>query len=1040
MGIKYMNRTTLIFLATALLTLAASSYAQDESFGKNKVQYKRFAWDYIQSPNFDVYYYDGEYDLAKYAIAEMESAYVYISKQLDYKLRTRVPVLIYNSPNEFQQTNVVPDLLPEAVGGFTESFKNRIVVPYDGSYEDFRHVLHHELTHAVTYDMIYGSFFGSLASRQYLFRLPLWFAEGYAEYSSRFGWDYFADMVVRDATIHGYLQPLEYVGGFLAYKEGQAALKYLSEAYGPERIPDLINRGKRTLSMSRAMKGAIGLNEDEFFEKFTKYLKKVYWPEIAIRSEPADIGKQLTNHEKDHSNFNEKPVFSPQGDKIAIFSDRKDYTEIYLVSAIDGKILERLVKGERSGDLESLHSYVSGMSWSPDGKDLVFVAKSEGKDALMIYDVKHKRISDRIREGFGVIQSPSWGKNGDIAFSAVRNGQSDIFTVNPKTKELRQLTDDLYDDKDASYSPDGSKIAFSSDRPSSAEQAGHYRYGTYNIFVMDIASGVIDTVTRQGDICRYPTWSPKADKICFVANTNGIDNLYVKELNNGSVPFAVTNVLSGVSSPSWSPSGDQIAFSAFFKGGFDIYLMKEIKPVTKDGAPLVKTKFAAGEMVAEFVKMDTPADSSDSTLNDKEKKEFPEPKEEYPDYVFTPPPGEHSHGPLESPDTLKYSALEREEDGRDTLYRKLPTGEFKIKKYKAKFSPDYISGGLSYDPFYGLRGQSFVVVSDFLGNHQFFISTDLVNSLSQSNLQLIYLNNTYRTDFGFGIFHNKNYFIDPTNRLFSDRTYGALATTSYPFSMYKRLQLDFSQVYIDRTYYDPPYDNSSDDATTGALSLIDDTVLWGPTGPLNGNRWKLTLERTIPIGGRSRDYWAMEGDYRKYWHIGGLYSVAFRAAAGASFGSNRKTYYLGGTTNYIGSTETNNDVYTVQGFYFSKIITPLRGYDYFQFQGSKYSVVNLEFRYPFIEYLALGFPLPLTLQQLTGAVFYDAGAAWSENTAFKGATSEGGHTHLLGIKSGFGLGARVNLGLFLLRYDLGWGWDLTRTTGPHHYFSLGAEF
>jgi len=37
-----------------------------------------------------------------------------------------------------------------------------------------------------------------------------------------------------------------------------------------------------------------------------------------------------------------------------------------------------------------------------------------------------------------------------------------------------------------------------------------------------------------------------------------------------------------------------------------------------------------------------------------------------------------------------------------------------------------------------------VVVSDFLGNHQFFISTDLVNSLSQSNLQIIYLNNTHR--------------------------------------------------------------------------------------------------------------------------------------------------------------------------------------------------------------------------------------------------------------------------------------------------------
>ena len=997
-----MKRFTM-FLAAALLISTTVVQAQDEYFGKNKVQYKNFDWHYIQTPNFDLYYYEGEYDLAKFAVAELESAYVYVSKQLDYKLKGRIPVLVYNSPNEFQQTNVIPDLLPEAVGGFTESFKNRVVVPFDGSYEDFRHVLHHELTHAVIYDMIYGNFIGSLASRQYLFRLPLWFSEGFAEYSSRYGWDYFADMVVRDATIHDYLVPLDYLDGYLAYKEGQAALKFIAETYGPERIPDLINRGKRSLSMARAMKGSMGLTSEDFYEKFSKYLKKVYWPEIAIRSEPADIAKRLTNHEKDHSNFNEKPVFSPEGDKIAIFSDRKDYTEIYLVSAIDGKIIDRLVKGERSGDLESLHSYVSGMSWSPDGKNLVFVAKSEGKDALMIYDVKHKRISDRIRQGFGVITSPSWGKNNEIAISAVKNGKSDLYLVNPQTKELRQLTDDNYDDKDAAFSADGSKIAFSSDRPASAERPAGFKYGTYNIFVMDVATGVIKPVTHENGICRYPTWSPDAKKLCFTSNLNGIDNLYVKEFDKDNEPFPVTNVLTGVTSPSWSPRGDQIVFSAFFKGGFDIYLMKEIKLVTESGKPLTKTKFAAGEMVAELAKVEIPVDSSDSTLNGKNKDEFPREKEDFPDYVFAPPPTEASHGPLETPDSLHSKAITHEDDGRDTLYTKLPSGEYLIKKYRAKFSPDYVTGGLSYDPFYGLRGQSFIVVSDFLGNHQFYISTDLVNSISNSNLQVIYLNNTHRVDFGIGIFHNKNYFIDPSNRFFSDRTYGALATASYPFSMYRRLQLDFSQVYIDRVYYDPPYDDSNNDATTGSLSLINDTVLWGLTGPLNGNRWKLSLERTIPLSTGSRNYWAVEGDYRKYWHIVGLYSVAFRAAGGASFGKDHKTYYLGGTTNYIGTTETTNDTYTVQGFYFSKIITPLRGYDYFQFQGSKYAVMNLEFRYPFIEYFAMAFPLPLTIQQLSGAVFYDLGATWNRNSEFRGVTSQD-HTRLASLKSGFGVG------------------------------------
>src|SRR3972149_45262 len=100
------------------------------------------------------------------------------------------------SPNEFQQTNVVSDLIEENVGGFTEAFKNRVVIPFNGSFEDFRHVLHHELTHALIFDMLYGNILHSLFSRQALFNLPLWFSEGFAEFSSRHGLDYQGDMIL----------------------------------------------------------------------------------------------------------------------------------------------------------------------------------------------------------------------------------------------------------------------------------------------------------------------------------------------------------------------------------------------------------------------------------------------------------------------------------------------------------------------------------------------------------------------------------------------------------------------------------------------------------------------------------------------------------------------------------------------------------------------------------------------------------------------------------------------------------------------------
>ena len=216
-----------ILLLASLLALIAAvpSGAQETYFGKNKVRYKDFDWKFIQSTHFDIYFYEDAYSTATFAADVLESAYVEISSELDYRLQDSIPVFIYNSHNDFQQTNITSGLIPEGVGGFTEAFKKRIVIPFTGSYEDFRHVLHHELTHAVVYDMLFGNSLSSLISRNRLFNLPLWYAEGYAEYSSRHGWDYWADMVVRDATINNYLAPPDYIGGYLAYKQGQAMIK-----------------------------------------------------------------------------------------------------------------------------------------------------------------------------------------------------------------------------------------------------------------------------------------------------------------------------------------------------------------------------------------------------------------------------------------------------------------------------------------------------------------------------------------------------------------------------------------------------------------------------------------------------------------------------------------------------------------------------------------------------------------------------------------------------------------------------------------------
>ncbi len=1101
-----MKKLILLSLA-GLFLLGIAADAQETYFGKNKVRYRDFDWHYIQSRHFDIYYYEDAYETAKFTSVVMESSYVEISEELGYKLQNRIPIFIYNSHNDFQQTNITPGILPEGVGGFTEAFKKRIVIPFTGSYEDYRHVLHHELTHGVVFDMLFGNLFSSMLARQRIFNVPLWYAEGYAEYSSRHGWDYFADMFVRDATINGYLTPPQYLGGFLAYKQGQAMVKYIADEYGEENLGDILRKGKVHLSMSRALKETIGKTEEEFWKEFSKEMKRRHWPEIAKRKEANEIGRQLTKARQDGSYFNEKPVYSPDGDRLVMFTDRSDYTELVLISAKDGELIDALVKSQRSGDLESLHSYVSGASFSPDGRRLVFVAKSDGQDALVFLNIDNKEVYFKKRFEFNNILNPHWSPDGNkVLFSALRGYKRDLYVYHIDTDVTERLTDDRYDDSDASWLPDSKGIVFESDRPhptspmidgeghmyvhSGAHMPGDFEYGNYNLFRLNLGSPDVTPLDFGPGQNKTPRVSPDGEKVAFISNRNGIDNIYIGYLDSTNY-YAVTDILTGVRSISWSPDSRQIAYSAFYRGGFDIFILRELVPQGEDGV-LEPTDFASGRYdrlvkIPEAPKLtdDTAVMASTSLSPDSLSAEYetyavdPDTLEAiasaddtvtvdtvqvgddstavitetgvYDDgYVYV---GEDDTDALDSlmltvgADTASFGRSTLQEPAIfDSIPDRLPGGEFEVQPYETKFTADFIGGGLAYDTFFGLRGQTVFLFSDYLGDQTIYVATDLVNSLDQSYLQGYYFNTRQRTGYGLGIFHTKNFYIQDVGGrdfLFSDRFYGFSVLFNRPWSTFKRLEWSLSQIFIDREYLniDDTRENRSSKVTSAQLSYVKDNVIWGFTGPVNGTRAKVTLEGGINLfDSDDVEFYAVGFDYRKYWHFSKTFSMAFRVAGGASFGETPKRYFLGGTTNYIGNRTVDADVFEVENLYFADVVTPLRGLDYYDLEGNRFGLVNWEFRFPMIEYFAMRFPLPIVLQRVMGAMFVDVGSAWFDDD-FKGATSEGGRDRLQDIKTGFGFGFRANLGFLLLRYDLAWTTDFYEVSAkPQSYFSFGADF
>ncbi|MGH1363444.1 MAG: peptidase MA family metallohydrolase [Calditrichia bacterium] len=1025
-------RKALLLPLLALLMIIGTQSAM--GFGKNKVQYKNFEWYYIQSKHFDVYFYDGGQEIAEFTAEIAEEAYQQINRDWRYEIKERIVFIVYNSHNDWQQTNVVISYLEEGVGGVTELYKNRIVVPFEGSYEQFRHVIHHELVHAVMNDMIYGGSVQSLIVGE-VTPVQLWFAEGLAEFQSE-GWNPRLDMVVRDATLNGYMPSLVGLNYALPYQGGASVFRYIAHTYGRSKIGELLQKMRGKVQFERVLKSALGVGYEEFTERWHRYLRKQYWPEISDRKEPSEISKQLTFHRKIPNFLNVSPAISPNGDKIAFISDRNGYQNIYLMSAIDGKILKTLVKGNRSESFEELHFLRPGISFSPDGKKIVFSAKAGPKDAIYIVDIKSGDIETFKLDLDGAFTT-SWSPDGSsIAFIGNKDERSDVFTLNLKSAEVMRHTNDVFTDDNPSWSSDGRYLTFVSDRKDYVSDAdlpedfnmAKFDY-TRDVYTIELETGQITRITDTPWEENNPKYAPGDESIAYISESNGISNLFLHDLAADSAS-AVTNIISGILQIDWDRSANKMVYVSFSNGGYDIFLMNN--PLELKAQELSNTQFVnemRSEKLPVYARLWKP--ESDDSLSAENLGDAQ--VADYSNYVFN-----------------RYRAKKQEEKTEqvelaENTYQDTE-GNYKIRKYKLKFSPDIVTGNAGYNTFFGFSGYTTFAFSDLLGDHKAFLNINLVSDLKNSDLSLLYLYLKRRISYGVGGYHLA-WLFNSGGELVRYRNYGANFLAAYPFSRFKRMEFDVNWYNVSREEITSEREDQRVSTILPTASLVHDNVLWGYTGPADGTRYALSLTASPKYESNSREFTTLSLDYRKYMMLNRDYGFAMRFSGGASAGEDPQLFFLGGIDNWInfksrGGLRTND----IGDVFFSRFVTPLRGAYFYEQIGTRYSLANMEFRFPLIQFLGLGFP-PVRFFNIRGTMFYDIGTTWNRgdswytaNSSWRGTEiNEFGNRVFKNVSSGYGVGARVYFLYFLLRIDVAWNYNLNRSSKPIWYFSLGGD-
>ncbi len=1056
----------------ALAALLVPATARAQYFGQNKVQYRSFNFEIIQTDHFDVYYYGQERRAALDGARMAERGYARLSRILNHQWRERIPLILYASQSDFQQTNAVQEDLGEGTGGVTEVFKHRMILPFTGSYADFEHVLQHEMVHAFQYDVFSRGRAGAGLQALMQINPPLWFMEGMAEYLSLGPVDPHTAMWLRDAAVEGNLPTIEQLTlneRIFPYRYGHAIWAYIGQKWGDEVIGAIL-QASMTGGIEQAFRRVLGISMEQLSDEWRDAVQTWYLPQIADNQKARRFARAVLNHKNSGGTYHVSPQISPDGRRIAYLSERNFFfIDLYLADAETGHVQRRLVRSSLDPNFESLRFVNSTGSWSADGQRFAIAVKSGDQDNLVILDVTHDRVVGRFRLGLNAILNPTWSPDGSkIVFTGSDGGISDLYEVDSDGQNLRRLTDDKYADLMPSWSPDGRTIAFTTDRGPTTDFTT-MRFGNMRIALYHLDTDSIEVLPEMDAGKNVnPVWAPDGRSLIFVSDRSGIDDLFLYDLGSREV-YQLTHAFTGITgitdlSPalSWARQADRLVFNYYEDGQYNVYAIDNPRSLKREpwrgpsttypilanasGLPL-SGRFALGTAPGDSAGRRLALANAAAAVNAASAAQTPGVPAATSIYRTGTGAMRNSDTRPATPDSGSAPPLSIQ-TLLDSASLALPdTNDFLFRHYRVRYTPDYVSRptiGYTRDNFgRGIFGGTAIQMSDMLGNHTLIFSGMVNGRLSEAQATFVYLDQTHRLNWAIGAEQQPYFYYGNSSYTLGTGPNGGdvlseqlvrlvfrdvFAQGIYPINQFKRFEIGLRLSNISQSVLEMQTElvggipfAYNEQTVSGAnvtyfqptFAYVKDNALFGFTSYFYGTRYR--LEVSPAFGGWQ--FTQLLADYRHYQMIAFPFSFSFRGMALGRIGRDGGNFPV-----YLGSPDLVRG-YTYASYAAQECSTPTASSytgcpELDQLIGTRVAVFNAEFRFPLTRSLVLGF-LPVGFPPLEAAIFYDAGLAWNQGSAVH--LTRPANPDLAVDRwpmTSYGIGMRVNLfGFTVLRVD-----------------------